>query len=586
METHPLLFLKNLNRSRQIVSVLLKYGFGDLVEQVGLGRFIRLGRRMLDWRKKKNSIPPALTRAERIRMVLEELGPSFVKFGQVVSTRPDLVPPDVIEELTKLQESLPMFPTSEAQSLIQKELGGSVDEMFEYFPDEPLAAGSLGQVYQARTKTGIDVAVKVRRPNVVQEVESDIALMGQLAILIEKHIPEARMFDPCGLVSHFARTIRREMNFQREAKTMMEFSRLFRNDASLYVPEVYPDLCTECLLTMEFIQGSTLRDFIHREPGKQSTSAPANSVTPDCNSATDDPMGENGPGFVTNEQVADNGAHIYMKMAFELGVFHGDPHPGNLRILDDGTICLLDYGMVGYLDEELRDRLADLFHAVSKKDYNSVVILIQEVGECRGEIDKNLLKIDVRDLVDSYYGVPLEKLNVGPMLNDFVLLMSTHNLNCPSNLMLLIRAFVTLEGMGRWLNPEFNMAGALAPFVSDIIKERYNPVRVGRMLMGESRRLLTLAHKTPYHVTTILRKLSEDELRIKLDHGEVNHLIQEVDRSSNRLAIGMVMSSLILASALLIRGGGELAWVSGIVFIMSSLLGLWLIYGVLRSGSL
>ncbi|MEZ6047652.1 MAG: AarF/UbiB family protein [Planctomycetaceae bacterium] len=565
METHPILLLKNLNRSRQIVAVLLKYGFGDLVERIGLGRYLRWGRRVFSWKKKKEDvIPPALTRAERFRLVLEELGPTFVKFGQVISTRPDLVPADVIEELTKLQESLPLFPTDQARGILEGELHASVSDLFSSFDDEPLAAGSLGQVYLARTKTGKEVAVKIRRPNVTHEVESDIALMNQIALLIEKHIPEASIFDPCGLVTHFARTIRREMNFQREAKTMIEFARLFRNDASLYVPEVYLDLCSESLLTMEYIRGETLREFIFRNEQHNS----AASI------------------LVSNEQVANNGAHIYMKMAFELGIFHGDPHPGNVRILKDGTICLLDYGMVGYLDEELRDQLADLFYAITKRDHATVVTLLQQIGEPKGEIDVALLKIDVRDFIDAYYGVPLEKLNVGPMLNDFVLLLATHRLNCPSNLMLLIRAFVTLEGMGRWLDPNFNMATALAPFVTEVVRERYNPVRLGKLFVSESRRLLTIAHQTPYHMTTILKKLSEDELKVKLEHKEVDRLIQEVDRSSNRLAIGMVMSALILASALLIRHGGELSWVSVPVFIMSSLLGLWLIYGVLRSGSL
>ncbi|MAT15166.1 MAG: ubiquinone biosynthesis protein [Planctomyces sp.] len=538
-----------------------------MVERIGLGRFIRLGRRMLSWRKTRTvELPPAVTTPQRIRLVLEDLGATYVKFGQVISTRPDLVPADVIVELTKLQEALPHFPTGEARCIIERELGAPVEEFFAYFPEEPLAAGSLGQVYRARTKAGKDVAVKIRRPHVVNEVESDLALMAQLAALVDKHIPEAQMFDPCGLVAHFARTIRREMNFQREAKTMLEFARLFRNDATLYVPTVYPDLCTESILTMEFIEGETLREFLGRQETTQA-----------CG---------DGAGTATSEQVANNGAHIYMRMAFELGIFHGDPHPGNVRILKDGTICLLDYGMVGYLDDELRDQLADLFYAVSRQDHATVVALLLDLGECRGEVDQTLLKADVRDMIDAYYGIPLDKLRVGPMLTDFVALMSTHNLKCPSNLMLLIRAFVTLEGMGRELDPDFNMAAALAPFVTDIVRERYNPVRMGRAFLEESRRLLSMAHKTPYHVTTILKKLSEDDLRVKLEHGEVDTLIREVDRSSNRLAIGMVMSSMILASALLIRAGGDLAWVSGIVFVASSLLGLWLIYGVLRSGSL
>lgn len=541
----------------------MKYGFGDLVERLGLGRYLRWGRRLFS-RKKKGQVPHVpLNRAQRIRRVLEELGPTFVKFGQVISTRPDLVPPDIIAELSKLQEAVPPFDNAEARRRIKSELGCEVDDLFKEFGDQPLAAGSLGQVYKAKTKSGTAVAVKIRRPGVVQRIERDLSLMMQLAILIDRHIHEARVFDPVGLVSHFSRTIRRELSYQREANSMGEFARLFKNDATLYVPAVHEELSTDSILTMEFIVADSLSEYM----------AKANSEAKDQLKAQP-------------EEVALNGSRIFMKMAFGLGIFHGDPHPGNIRIKEDGTICLLDYGMVGFLDEEIRDQLADLFYAVSKQDYKTVVNLLQVIGEPTGELDIALLKMDVRDFIDSYYGVSLEKLRVGPMLNDLISILATHQLRCPGDLMLLIRAFVTLEGMGRWLDPDFNMAGELAPFVTEIIKERYNPARLAQNFMSETGRFMRVAHKMPYNLATTLEKLSEDELKLKLEHREMDHLIQEVDRASNRLAIGMVMSALILASALLIRSGGELAWVSVPVFVLSSMLGLWLIYGVIRSGSL
>ena len=555
MEASPIRLLRNIGRTSEIVTVLLNHGFGDLVDRIGLRNFWYRWRRLFG--RQPTEPLRHLRLVERIRMTLEKLGPTYIKFGQVMSTRPDIVPPEMLIELQKLQEGVPPFPSDDAVAELESELGRPVDQLFASFDRTPLAAGSLGQVHRARHFNGTELAVKIRRPTAVRDVERDLLLMQEMAVLLDRNVAEAQVFDPVGLVNHFARSIRREMNFAREARTMDEFRRLFRQDATLYVPQVFWELTTDAVVTMEFV------DALHIDELSQLA----------------------GTKFVPSE-IAANGARIFMKQIFEFGVFHGDPHPGNIRIRRDGTICLLDYGMVGVLDEKTREQLIDLLLAVSQQDVDTAVKLVLKIGEPFREVDRPLLQIDMRDFVSNYYGVELERLNVGRLLSDFVAILSNHSIRCPGSLMLLIRCLVTLEGVGRTLDPEFNLAAHLQPFVERLVKARYSPSHLADRLLAESRNLLGYAHDIPGHVSRTLRKLSEDDLRIQLEHRNLDHFILELERSSNRLVVGMVVASLIVASALIISQGASTIWVTLPTYVLSSLLALWLVYGIFRSGRL
>ncbi|MDB5340580.1 MAG: ubiB [Planctomycetaceae bacterium] len=559
LERRPFRFLRSLGRSRQIATVLLNYGFGDVVERLGLMRYIRWGKRLLF--RRRGDQETRLTRPQRIRMALEDLGASFIKFGQVMSTRPDLVPADVIAELAKLQEGVPPFDSKTAIEILEEELGGSVSELYAEFDPQPLAAGSLGQVHRAKHFDGTQLAVKIRRPHVVRDVERDLELMLELAGMVERHIPEAEIFDPVGLVQQFSRSIRREMNFLREARTVEEFSRLFSHDATLVVPRIYPDLTSDAVITMEFIDGLRVTDH---------EGLLAAGLSP--------------------KAIAANGARIFFKQAFELGVFHGDPHPGNLRITRNGTLGLIDYGMVGRLEEERREQLVDLFLCISQRNVKGAVDLVLVVGKPSQEVDRGLLQSDVRDFIESYYGVDLDRLRMGKVLSDFVAILSNHGIRYPADLMLLIRATITLEGVGRDLDPEFNLAQHLAPFIKHVVAERYNPKRLAQRWKYEAESLLHALHDVPLHIERTLKKLSQDELKIQFEHRNLDYLVTELDRSGNRIVVGLVMSSLIVASALIVRSGTvsgiNSTWITIPVFILSSLLGVWLIYGIFRSGRL
>ena len=555
MEANPFRLLRNIGRTSEIVTVLLNHGFGDLVDRIGLRTV------WYRWCRIFSRKPPEplkhLKQVERIRMMLEKLGPTFIKFGQVMSTRPDLVPPEMLIELQKLQEGVPPFPSEEAVAQIENELGQPVDSLFASFDRTPLAAGSLGQVHVATHFDGTPLAVKIRRPTAVRDVERDLLLMNELAILLERNVPETQIFDPTGLVKHFSRSIRRELNFAREGRTMDEFRRLFEQDATLYVPRFYSELSTSAVLTMEFVDGLRIDQLTLLTNSKWS---PAD--------------------------IAANGARIFMKQAFQFGVFHGDPHPGNVRILRDGTLCLLDYGMIGMVDGRTREQLLDLLLAISQQDVQNAVKLVLQIGEPHIEVDMALLQIDVRDFISNYYGIELERLRVGNVLSDFVAILSNHGIRCPGSLMLLIRCLVTLEGVGRALDPEFNLARHLEPFVEQMVREKYSPTRMAQRVYADTQNLWNCFHDLPSQVSRTLQKLSTDHLRIQLEHRNLDHFILELERSSNRLVVGMVIAALIVASALIISKGSSTIWVTLPIYVLSSLLAMWLIYGIFRSGRL
>ncbi len=555
MESNPLRLLRNLRRSREIVTVLVNYGFDDLVDQLGLRRYLRWGRRLIFWKRSEPEIK--LTRAKRIRLALESLGVTFIKFGQVVSTRPDLVPRDVIRELSKLQERVPSFPSEIAIKIVERELEGSIDSLFASFDHQPLAAGSLGQVHRARLHDGTELVVKIKRPEIDRVIEQDLSLMFELATMIERHFPDAEVFDPVGLVHQFSRTIHRELQFMREARSTDEFYRLFQDDATLYVPKIYWDLTQGDIITMEYINGYRIDD--------------ENEL-------------KNLP--ISAHEVAANGARIFMKMTFEFGIFHADPHPGNFRVLPDGSLCLIDYGMIGVLEEERRDLLIDLLLNVAKKDTSRLVDVVLNIGKPKKAVDHQLLRADLRDFIGNYYGISLDQISVGAMLTDFINILAIHRIRCPVDIMLLIRALITLEGVATKIAPDLNIAQEMEPYIYKISSERYHPRAIVNRIWTETCSLSKVMHDLPGQVGRTLGKLSDDEFRIHLEHQGIEHLTTELDRSGNRLTIGMVMSALILASSVTILADDTLVFISIPIFMMSSLLGIWLIYGVFRSGRL
>jgi len=556
MLIESLYMARDMGRLNTILGVLVKHGLGDVVHRMGLAdRLEHVGHGLM-W-----SRAAELARLEppvQVRLAMEELGPTFVKLGQILAGRADLFAPDWIAEFQKLHSHVPALPLDALREQLREDLGEAPEAVFAQFDTEALAAGSLGQVHRARLHDGGEVVVKIRRPNAARDVERDLALMIELAQLIETHIPEAEMFDPQGLVQQFARSIRRELSFQREGRTIDEFRRHFSHDASLALPRVHWDRTGEAVLTLDYFDGLRVGDVAGlRQAGYQ-------------------------PALL-----AANGARIFLKMAFELGLFHGDPHPGNLRILKGGVLGLLDFGMVGRLEPDKRELLIDLLASVAHRDVQGCVSHILQIGRPAGPVDRPLLHSDVRDFIETYYGVPLDQVEMRQLLGDFITVLTTHRIRYPADLMLLFRAIVTLESVGRQLDPHFNLSVPLRPFVERMLRDRYSPQQLVARAWAESRAVAGIVAEIPRQLGRTLGKLSSDDLRIQLEHRHLEHLISELDRSGNRIVTGMVMSALILASALIIRAGGPASgWFAGMAFVLSSVLGVWLIVGIFRSGRL
>ena len=373
--------IRSIRRYRQIGRVLFKYGFDQLLETLNLTHFIARGKRIL---RRNGTKIAQLSPAERMRLALEELGPTFVKLGQLLSTRRDVLPQSYIIEFSKLQDMVPSFSLAHVKSQIRAELGGGIDDLYSSFEVEPVAAASIAQVHRARLTTGEEVVVKVRRPGVVELIETDIDVLMGLAFLAERHLPGSDIYDPVGLVREFSRTIRREMDFSREGLTIEKIAGNFAGDTALYFPKVYWERTSKGVLTLEYIDGIKVSDILALE-----------------NAGLDRAL------------IARRGADAFLKMVLVHGFFHGDPHPGNVFILPDNVICLLDYGMVGRLDKELKGYLIDLLLAIIKRDANEVIDLMNYNGYLPDQLNIRALKRDLSEFIDGYYEIPLKDIEVG-----------------------------------------------------------------------------------------------------------------------------------------------------------------------------
>ncbi|HEU0264895.1 MAG TPA: AarF/UbiB family protein [Geobacterales bacterium] len=551
--------IRSLRRYRQIVGVLIRYGFGFLLEQLNLGHFVERGRRIL--RRQENAFAE-LTPAQRMRLVFEELGPTFIKLGQLLSTRPDVIPPPYVEEFAKLQDRVLPLPYPVIRDEVERALGGSVGDIFSLIDEEPLAAASIAQVHRAALASGEEVVVKVRRPGIRELVETDIDVLMGLAHLMERHMPLSELFEPMALVKEFARTIRREMDLHREGRTIERFAESFRGVDYLSFPRVYWQATSESLLTMEYVPGIKSTDIAALEAAG-----------------------------LDRKLIARRGADAFLIQVLEHGFFHGDPHPGNVRILPGNRICLLDYGMVGHLESRQKRYISDLILAIVERDPDGVITLLQNSGDMGESVNLRALRRDLAAFIDDYYETPLRQLQVGRMLLDFTAIITTHRISLPPDLMLLIKALVNIEGMGRELDPDFDMIEHLRPYMERVVRERYSPSELSREIRSFLSSSFTLARNLPRDLREILARLNRNTFKIDLEHRGLDRFISELDRSVNRLSSSLILASLIVGSSIVmqVNQGPRLLgmpFLAVIGFAVAGFIGLWLVIAILRSGRL
>jgi len=549
--------LRQINRLREVLGVLARYGFGELVEQLRLGRFLPSLSK-----KQGEEGAKGLTTPERVRRVCEELGPSFVKIGQILSTRPDLLPPDWIEELSHLQGRLPPIPFEDVEAALKSAWGEQGWHRLPRFDREPLATASIAQVHRGVLPTGEEVAVKVRRPGIEEQVDIDLAILKRLAQLANDHLPDLARHDPLRIAEEFSRSFRAEMDLSAEGRNLERFRENFRYHPHVTFPAVYWDYSSEEVLVTAFVTGPM-------------------ALTP---AAELDQQG------FDRRALARTGAHAFLQMIIRDGFFHADPHPSNVLFPATEQVCFIDCGMVGRLRPELREDILDLLLALIDRESEEAVEAFLRIGRAPPDLDREELLQHAEHFIERYHGVRLENLQLGEILVDFVRLIREHHIALPPDLALLAKALITVEGLGQVLDPEFDMVSEAEPYLRAFIRNRYRPDQLVRRLWGrvaDSGAETRAIYRDLRHALSRLGQGSPIEFEFR----HLQRFEQELDRASNRIAFALVVAALIIGSAQLVQAGaGPVVYgmpLFGLVgFGVAAFFGLWLIIAIFRSGRL
>lgn len=551
---------RHLNRYRHILAVLLKHGFGELVESLRIDQYLEVGLQLIS--KKRASREEPLTRPQRVRLALEELGPTYIKLGQVLSTRPDLIPVEFISELAKLQDRVPPFPFAEAEAIIQRELGAPSSEVFAHIEIEPTASASIGQVHRAALKSGEAAAVKIQRPGIRAVIEVDLEIMLHLATLAERHVEELALHRPVKIVEEFARTLEKEIDFRIEAAHMDRIAQSFLDDPTVYIPFVFKELSTSCILTTEYVDGIKISNI--------------------------DQLDASG---YDRRLLCSRGADIVLKQVFRHGVFHADPHPGNIFALPGNVICLLDFGMVGVVDRQTREMFVELVDSVVRRNEVRAAQVLLQLTSWEQSPDLRQLERELSEFMGRHLYQPLKDIEIGKLLQDLLELAARFQLRIPPDIFLMLKAVSTVETVGRTLDPEFDMIAKAAPFVEHVLMDRFKPQRVAEDLGDLVTRMLKFLNQFPKDLLELVGLARQQKLSLQLKHDGLEKMLATHDQISNRIAFAILIAALIVGSALIVISktpplfhGISLIGIVG--FLAAALMGIWLLVAILRKGKL
>jgi ubiquinone biosynthesis protein len=516
--------LSNLTRIRQVAEVLLRYGFEDVVTNTPLRRLVSQKRR-LRWLEEDERPVFETTRWERIRLIIEELGPTFIKLAQALSNRADLLPEALIDEFEKLQSNVPPFPVEEARQLIEQELGRPLAEVFTEFDDVPIGSASIGQVHRARLLSGEEVVVKVQRPGVRDKVEGDLRLLHELVRLTGGFLRNQGLANPQDVVDAFERSMTKELDYNSEAQAMEQLRKLYASYSTFYIPKPYRELSTSKILVIEFVNGCKITD---------KTQLLAWGLSP--------------------EQVAETGMDIYLTQIFEFGFFHADPHPGNVLVRPDGKLVLIDFGMVGKLTKQQKYAFAGVFIGMARQDARSMALNFRRLALSSDIPDMRAFEADLSLLIEDFAVLDVKDMSMSDLADSLQGIIYRYKLQVPGAVFLILRALVILEGIGKVLHPNFNTFEFVRPYGAKIIREQYSPENILSEAEYTGTQLLALLQTLPIDLRQIMRKISKGDLRVKVELSGYTSFLRKVDQLVGQTILALLALGSIVFSGLSLLG--------------------------------
>tara|TARA_Y100000310_G_scaffold47186_1_gene43790 strand:+ start:17513 stop:19186 length:1674 start_codon:yes stop_codon:yes gene_type:complete len=513
--------VRDINRFREILTVLFEEGFDFLIEKVRLKHRVPVTKRVKARieKKKKFSVE------KRLRLTLERLGPTFIKFGQVLSVRPDLIPKSYLKELENLQDKVPSFSYAIVRQQIKKELGKEIEEIFSSFEKKPIASASISQVHKATLKNGKKVAVKIQRPDVRKIMETDVEIMFYAAKLLENKIPKIKKFSPVKIIDEFSKWTEKELDFKKEAINAKIFARNFSGSKTVKIPEIQDNLVTSKILVMEFIDGIELHDLKQIKKKK-----------------------------INLQPLINDGFDAILTQVFIHGFFHADPHPGNILITKDKKIAFVDFGIVGRFDEDLKAKSIDLFYGVIENNPESIVDTLIDLSDTQIE-NKNELKYEISDLLQPLQNSEISNVKVSRVLEEIMDIALNYGLKVPMAFVLFGKTVITLEGIALEYNPKFDLVESSRPFLEKLVRQRYNPIYQFNSFMKNMMRFRKFAEEFPDKTSRALERIEKGTMKVDIEDTDIKTLSLEIDRSGNRVAYSMLIASLLIVGALTIDSG-------------------------------
>ena len=538
--------IKDIQRFEHILSVLFEQGFGYFLSRTNLIHKVPLKKKIKAKIKRKSYISPEV----RLRKTLERLGPTFIKFGQLLSVRPDLVPISYAAELEKLQDHVEPFSYNEVGKIVKAETGKPIKKAFRSFQKKPIASASISQVHKATLKTGETVAVKVQRPGVSDLMSTDIEIMRYIANLLEKKMPEVKKYKPTAVINEFSEWTKKELDFRNEASNAVRFYNNSRKYPSIVIPEVYHGLCTKKILTLEYLEGIDIRD---------STAIKTNKID--------------------MHRTIKNGFDAVIRQIFVDGFFHADPHPGNILVLKNNKIAFVDFGIVGHFSDDLKRKAVDLFNGVVNEDPDKIVAAFLDMGLVEGYLDENKFKQEILAAIQPLKGASLKDIKVSNILEGVLDIALENNIRMPVDFVLFGKTILTLEGIALKYDPGFNFTKNVEPFVKELEVMRYDPKYVVNDLFKKAGRFSRFIQDFPDETSKLMRKMQEGKIKFEIEDTDIKTLSREIDRSSNRIAYGMIIAALLIAGALTLQ---HAQLISYSCFVVAASLGFILLVSIIR----